>query len=239
MTSAATRVVVWNCFRREPGSPEQVALRDQIAALDPDIVFLTETDTGMLPMAEVAAYPHWNRRRTTERTVIVFSKSGLIAADSIPAVATRMAAGTATTATGPVDCVGVCVPYDGARHRKHEPLPRWQAHLDFLQNLGAFMSSRDSDRPLILAGDFNQTVPRSRAPRLVFEALTTAIGPALNCVTKDLRNERARALIDHVFVSSHFSVQKIQLLPGMSPEGRRLSDHDGIAVDFLLDPERY
>lgn len=230
------KVVVWNCFRRRPGSLEQVALRDRVTAESPDAVFLTETDTGMLPMHEISSEPHWNRRRATERMVALYSRRSWASSPSDhmgKGTAGRVAAGTTAVAGLPVFCIGVCVPYDGARRRKDEPLQRWQAHLGFLEGLGSVISRMNGALPIILAGDFNQTVPRSRAPRGVFEALGAAVGH-ITCVTEGLRDGDGRPVIDHIFVSRHFLADGVRCLPRTGSDGRDLSDHVGIAVDLVL-----
>jgi exonuclease III len=232
-----TKVVVWNCFRRRPGSPEQVALRDRVTAESPDVVFLTETDTGMLPMHEISSEPHWNSRRATERMVALYSRNSWAGSQSDhmgTGTAGRVAAGTTAVAGLPVFCIGVCVPYSGARWRKDEPLPRWQAHLAFLKGLGTAISRLDSALPVILAGDFNQAVPRSRAPRGVFEALGAAAGRHMTCVTEGLRDDDGQPVIDHIFVSRHFLADSVRCLPKTGSDGRDLSDHVGIAVDIGL-----
>ena len=140
------------------------------------------------------------------------------------APAGRLVAATTDTGVGPLRVVGVCIPWrdahvgSGRRDRR-----RWEDHLAFLDALGAFLARQP--RPLVVAGDFNQRLPRARQPEPVYEAL---LGALRDCTiaTADAEPD----LLDHIAHTSELTASCPEIWPGVAPDGRVLSDHGGAGV---------
>jgi hypothetical protein len=87
--------------------------------------------------------------------------------------------------------VGVCIPWSGShvgsgrRDRR-----RWDEHVEFCEILGGILDDLGSSGPVIVAGDFNQRVPRRRQPVRVWEALRAALG-GFEIVTDESRAGQA------------------------------------------------
>lgn len=101
--------------------------------------------------------------------------------------------------------------------------------------------------PIVMAGDLNQTLIPSRGrygSARDREMLLRAFAEAgLKCVTAELLVQDPvvgqKPMVDHICISDGLSrfAQRISWQP-RSPEGRRLSDHHGVAVDLFVDAER-
>jgi endonuclease/exonuclease/phosphatase family metal-dependent hydrolase len=82
----------------------------------------------------------------------------------------------------------------------------------------------------IVAGDFNQRIPRTRQPRNVASALVEALG-SLHVPTAG--EHAVGHLIDHVAVTPAMRVLDVTAWPNVV-DGQRLSDHAGVAVALDL-----
>lgn len=102
----------------------------------------------------------------------------------------------------------------------------WAEHVDFCKLLRPIVSGTQD--PLVVAEDFNQRIPRRRAPEDVFDSLERALDK-LNVVTAgDLDAGR---MIDHVASSSHLEPAGVTTSLNVV-DGNRLTDHSGCAVDY-------
>jgi endonuclease/exonuclease/phosphatase family metal-dependent hydrolase len=139
----------------------------------------------------------------------------------------RFVAGLTDSPLGPVRVIGVCIPWARAHvstgRRDRKP---WQDHLSFLQHLPETLNPA---APLLLAGDFNQTLPRTRAPRAAASALQTALH-GLTTPTANKIPSLDRLLIDHLAHSPHFTTTGIRGIPRHHLSGLPLSDHDGACL---------
>jgi exonuclease III len=207
----------------------------EIARLDADVVCLTEGEAGLLPPtgavvdpAGDAGYPGSPGRRK----LLLWSRSGWRDVDRLgdPALPPgRYVAGTTDTPLGEVRVVGVCVPWrdahvrTGSRDRR-----RWEDHLAYLAALGPLLTEQVARHPrLVVAGDLNQRVPRSRQPVAAWEALRDALAD-LEVLTAGAACE-GRALIDHLAVAPGMVGVVVATIPRRGMDGPR-SDHDGVCV---------
>ena len=75
----------------------------------------------------------------------------------------RMVVATAALPGGPVRIVGVCIPWRDANvntgRRDAQP---WSEHLDYLDRLARLLPTLDPAIPTVIAGEFNQRIPRAR-----------------------------------------------------------------------------
>jgi len=203
----------------------------------PDIVCLTEADRGLLPgdghvVTSDADYgyrsPPWRRK------VVLWSRAPWTETDTIGSSRLpggRFVAATTETPIGPVRFFGLCISWFGA-HVTHgrRDRNRWEEHLLFLEGLQDVFATAVG--PAVALGDFNQTVPRTRAPQAAFNLLTQVFGPALPIVTGGELPGIHRRTIDHVALSKELAAIEIHGIDNEHPEIGPLSDHFGVRIDL-------
>ena len=233
---ADIRVVVWNVEWQSCDSRRGRQIREIIEAEAPDLVFLTEAYSGTLPLREAAASPDYGYQTSDgRRKVLMYSRESWAGVQTHGE--TDMPLGRCVSALTRVRgtqlwCCGVCVPWmmahvaTGAKNRR-----AWEEHRRFLDAFPNALGNTPPAVPAILGGDFNQTIPQSRAPDECYNALLKATGH-LRCVTSGLLPGACSLDVDHVFVSRHFEVNDVRVLPNLGVTGKPLSDHDGISLDL-------
>jgi hypothetical protein len=88
----------------------------------------------------------------------------------------RFIAGRTETPIGPIHVVGVCIPWERAHVSTGRKDRRaWEDHRAYLNGLARILRRDEYSTRTIVVGDFNQTIPRRRAPAAVAEALNDAI----------------------------------------------------------------
>lgn len=230
---AVVRVLTWNLKWATRTSARGRALRQRIVAERPSIVCLTETyddflgDTGFT----VTAGSDWGYPRPGGRRKVVlwsqrpFSSADVLGDEELPPG--RFVAAVTETDLGPVHCLGVCVSWRDAHVRTGKAnKSQWQDHVSFLHALQRVLEAPRGG-PVLLLGDFNQTLPRSRAPEAVHRALSEAIEARLVIATAGLRAADGRLAIDHIAHSSELAATKEESLSSATEDGE-LSDHFGV-----------
>lgn len=226
-------LVVWNVQFRRAVSDRGRLLREAIAACAPDVVCITEAHPDFLdlPHLVLPAGDHGYAAADGRRKVLLWSREPWHAVDPVgdPSMpAGRYVAGRTLTPIGMVGVHGVCIPWAQAHvatgRRDRRP---WEDHMHYLDGLRRVLAS-PSPPPTILAGDFNQAIPRRRAPRAVFDALMATLPPHLRCVTAGPVPMEGLAAIDHVAVTSDLAVLDWRALPRFGPDAIALSDHFGL-----------
>jgi endonuclease/exonuclease/phosphatase family metal-dependent hydrolase len=101
----------------------------------------------------------------------------------------------------------------------------WQDHNTYLTHLTEILTSHRA--PLIIAGDFNQRLPRKYQPINSYQLLVNAI-QYLTVHTKDTTDP---ALIDHIATTNDFELRTRQVIHRQC-DGNALSDHDGVTVNL-------
>ncbi len=205
------------------------ALLDGLA----DVMVVTECTLGVLPPGHVAdAGSDWGYRvdDPTRRKVALWSRWPWTDVDPIghPDLPPgRFVAATTCTPIGDLRVVGVCSPWAGAhvstgrRDRRH-----WQEHQQYLRALPGVLAGQP--QPLVVVGDFNQRLPRSRQPEQVHRLLVDALA-GLTVATSG--ETRASQLIDHIAVSQGLRAAARELIPASDTAGP-LSDHTGVTVEL-------
>jgi endonuclease/exonuclease/phosphatase family metal-dependent hydrolase len=233
---AALTLVNWNLEWAPRSRRERISRR--LDRLAPDVLCATEADREILPrgghVAESGSdygYGHQPARRKA----LLWSRWPLEDVDAVgdPGLPPgRFVAATCRTPFGPLRLVAVCVPWSHARVRRAGRAV-WQDHLDYLERLGPILSSNDRDVPLVVVGDFNQRIPRRRAPIAAAEALRRALGDLVVATAGDLSGID-RQVIDHVAHSPGLRVAGVEGIDRHDADGRRLSDHDAVRVRLLV-----
>ena len=173
----------------------------------------------------------YSNQHPLRRKVSLFSHSEIRDIDEIGSSRLppgRFVAGTTKIGDFDVRLIGVCVPWADAHvSTGRASATRWSEHLQFLQGLAdAVAGNRRHGLPLVLAGDFNQTIREPRAKNLdVVVALDQVLAP-FELVTKNVTGPR---LLDHIAVDKELVDQPVTCTRFVAEiDGKRLSDHDAV-----------
>jgi len=140
----------------------------------------------------------------------------------------RFIAATVQHPVGDIRIYGVCIPWKDAHVRtgRKDRTP-WEDHNTYLDGLQQIMQQAGS--PSVVAGDFNQRIPRVSQPISVAEKLSQCIGGLQVCTALPLE----KPLIDHIAISNHFSFSNVEIIPDRDEHGK-LSDHRGVSAEIAL-----
>ena len=239
MTMPALRLVNWNVEWATLRSRRGKILRQTIEALHPDIICITEghtdfpPDFGHMIISEADyGYP----LKAGRRKVLLWSKRPwrrATVAEEAKMPPGRYVEGVTATPLGDVRVAGVCIPWRHAHvstGRRNRAV--WEDHLRYLAGLKAHIPLL-TDLPLILTGDFNQRIPPARIPARVSQELLSLIeANSLTVATSGPLPGTNHPTVDHIVLSSDLSAARVWALPATTPDGRHLSDHEGVAADI-------
>ena len=237
---ATIRIGTWNTDWAKPGKIPGTIVSEKLAAAKCDILCVTEGFAGILPDGGhvIDAGEDWGCRiKKGRRKVLLWSKHPWTpharARGSAELPNSRFVAGSTETPSGEcLTVVGVCIPWYGAHvmYCNKNRLP-WQDHVAWLAGFAKLRCQFPMSRTVVL-GDFNQTIPRTRAPhraygtlQQAFEGFRFATEPGLAGVSK--------SSIDHIAHSPDLTRKSIGIWPfAKGGDGKHLSDHFGVWVDF-------
>ncbi len=233
------RLVTWNLEWATPSSPRGRELERRLLTQVPDIVVLTETVEDFLAGDGYAICSEPRpmfRGAPRRRKVVIWSRRPWCAVD-VDGRGTltdgRFVRGVTDTPAGPIEVWGVCIPWCDSHVRTGTcDKRRWEDHLGYLRDLGRLLREEPKTLPRIVAGDFNQRIPRQRNPKYAFDALIETFEP-LTLATAGELGPGARQTIDHVAHSADLAASPVTVLSEMDGE-RRLSDHFGVGVELTL-----
>lgn len=233
------RVGVWNvqwATARSRG-PD---VRSKLEAPSADVLVVTEGCEAVLPPGGhvvTSSEDYGYRLVRGRRKVLLWSKRPWEEVDTLGSAALpsgRFVAATTSTPIGVVRVLGVCIPWKDAHVSTGRRDRRvWQHHLAYLDELRAIVA-RQVAGPVVMAGDFNQRVPRDGQPLQVYEALERALTPQLRVATAGKVVGSSGSLIDHVAYSAHLAPARVEAWSRLAETGRQLSDHDGVCVQFIV-----
>lgn len=170
--------------------------------------------------------------REGRRKVVLWSKAPWVNVDVVGHAdlpCGRFVRGTTNTPVGPLDLIGVCIPWSGAHvtsGRRDRNL--WDDHMAYLAALSEVVLKK-SER-LIVLGDYNQKVPRSTAPMRALEALKASILDKMELPTAGNIEPLGCALIDHIAHTRDLRSIEVRTLDNRQDIGPRLTDHVGVAA---------
>ena len=226
-------VGTWNAEWATPNTKAGPRIAEIIQQTLPDIFVLTEGCADLLPKSGfiIDGGTNWGYTPRDERNrkVLAWSKHPWSSVDQIghPGLPPgRFVAGNTQTDIGEIRVIGVCIPWQSAhtttgnKNRKH-----WEDHKTYLTHLAPLITSQGT--PLIVAGDFNQRIPKARQPQQIYEALIDSF-KTLSMAT--IQNAEP-PLIDHISHSEHLTPESLSIIPDSDQIGR-LSDHRGAIVRF-------
>jgi endonuclease/exonuclease/phosphatase family metal-dependent hydrolase len=208
--------------------------------LNADVICLTEGHAGLLPPGgHVAAGQNQGPipQAPDARRVLLWSRSPLTEVDQIgdPDLPHQAFVSARTlTPVGEIDVMCVCIPWsDADMPRFGGSHARWETHEVYLRVLGRMLRERAPERPLVVAGDYNQYLPRIWGPVAMHELLLEALGDLSVATTGEIPGLDAH-VIDHIAHSSELKAVEVGGWPGRDVENRPMSDHSGVRVDFRL-----
>lgn len=233
------RLVNWNIERNGPQTREAVSLLEEIRALSPDLVCLTEAWTTSLDTfgghTLSAKGVAWGRQAEDERKVVLWSPRPWIDIDTMEEVCRFGGAVSGRTELGGqlVRIVGICIPYHMASPFGQVPKEApWRQHELFLGALDLFLRRLGKSEPVIVLGDFNRKIPRAgRTPRKSFEMLEDAFR-GYEIATTGVLEPLESQTVDHAAFAGAFDIMGVKGRPATTPEGLVRSDHFGVVVDF-------
>ena len=226
------RVATWNVEWATPETKAGKRIQQIIKQIDADIFVLTEGCKELMPEGFVLdggtdwGYESEDKRR---RKVLLWSRYPLVESSQgelFQLPDGRFIAATVQHPVGDIRIYGVCIPWKDAHVRtgRKDRTP-WEDHSTYLDGLRQLIQQADS--PLVVAGDFNQRIPRVSQPVLVAEQLSRSLDGLQVCTALPLD----KPLIDHIAVSNHFSFSNVEIIPDRDEHGK-LSDHRGPIVDI-------
>jgi hypothetical protein len=232
----SVRIATWNLEWARPGSKTEQRIQGILNSLDADILVLTEASIETVPQGGyvVEAEGSWGYepKSTSLRKVFMWSKNPwsdvrTVGPDNMPGG--RFVAGRTSTPAGVITAIGVCIPWRDAHVRSGmRNRSQWEDHQSFIESLRPILSC--AKPPFVLAGDFNQKIPRTTAPKDVSECLLEAC-KGLSIVTESTGDV---ALIDHVALSGGLVGNLTRLLPREDKVGK-LTDHIGAVIEFEVE----
>lgn len=227
------KVLTWNLKWAVPGANRERIIRNMLCDADPDLVCLTEAfGTTFPPEGETieAGLGNFFADRKGAKKVLLWSRHGWnnSSIDLGFEPPGRIVSGQAVTTIGPVQVIGVCIPWPGSNTPRFGGTRRaWDDHLAFLETLR--LRLRELQMPTIVIGDFNQRIPAARQPKRVAQALLGAL-ERLVISTEGFRSRDGHLTIDHLAHTSDLKVCDLMELPRRHA-GLELSDHFGLSAE--------
>lgn len=229
-STVATWNTQWATLSTDRGSRVAAILRSMAA----DVIVVTEGARGLLPADGdvLDAGADWGYPiKPDRRKVIVWSRFPLTleTVGAKGATLGRLIVATVSAPAGDLRMIGVCIPWRDAHVRtgRSDATP-WSEHLDFLDQLQDLLTAIDRSTPTIIAGDFNQRIPRVGQPVRVAERLAEVL---TGWTTHTAGSLRHGPHIDHIATNAQLVCRSTSDWPGTDDLGR-LSDHAGVCCRF-------
>lgn len=234
------RLINWNIQRHGPRTRKAVSLVSDIEVLNPDLVILTEAHEGSLDRfgghtLSHRGYHH-DRKRDSERLVLMWSRAPWQEVTLSPDLQHNGGALLGRTHVGgrSVHCLALCIPYHMSWNvpRQAGKIQPWAQHRKFLTLLQAEMPRILQHSPLIIAGDFNQRMPRTRWGAKAPNAHLREVFSETAFVTEGPLAPLDLQTIDHVALSGPLTARSVTALSQFDVNGTERSDHFGVLADL-------
>jgi exonuclease III len=225
----------WNLNWASVNSFRGRELLKKITTIKPEVAVFTEVTTPFLDalgghyvtaQADYGYNSHPNRRKVALWSKQAFFDIDDIGTSQLPTG--RFIAANTETSLGNIRLLGVGISWyaahvsTGQKNRK-----TWEDHRRYLAELKALILKQSN--PMILAGDFNQRIPKQRQPNDIYEVLSAALS-TLTLATSNLTCERGKATIDHIASTPGLTINGIRTHSNYKND-KLLTDHFGIACD--------
>jgi endonuclease/exonuclease/phosphatase family metal-dependent hydrolase len=234
-TPRVRRLATWNVGWAS--GKRQSLVRERIAALDADVIAVTEGTAAALPdeYTIVTGEADWGYREQPPDRRKVILASRLSMSDVVTTGPRGMPSGRIVSATiGDGDQAlrvhAVCIPWSHAHvSTGRRDATAWSQHEAYLRGLGEILKNDDPGLPRIVMGDFNQRIPRSRQPKRMNDLLLECLGE-LRIATSGVLPGLAAPGVNHIAVSPGIEIDDVEGIGRRGPDGRLLSDHDGVVA---------
>jgi Endonuclease/Exonuclease/phosphatase family len=233
------KLINWNLAWAANDSPRGDSILRNVFDCNVQVACFTETFSSFLTEHghTICANPDYGYPiKKDRRKVILWSREPWEDVDALgheDLPGGRFIAGTTQTALGKVRFIGVCIPWSDA-HVASGRCDRtiWEDHLIYVTTMKSILAS--SPKKTLLMGDFNQSLPRSRAPIHVEQALREVLGNRFYVATEGLTDSTGSNCIDHLCYTPELCVDSVSVLPKITGDGLRLSDHFGVLASVRL-----
>jgi hypothetical protein len=233
------RLATWNLAWASPRSAKGARIRSKLAAVAADVWVITEGRLALVPDGGhlIDAGDDWGYGdRGDCRKVVAWSSNPWYETRRVDqgAARGRLVAGVTDSVTGPVRLIAVCIPWRGAHVStgRRDAVP-WAEHREFCEQLRAFRAELDPAVPTIIAGDFNQRIPRTLQPAVVAKELDEAL-EGIRVWTSGQTTEGQ--LIDHIAGdAARLVAARVSAWPASTGQDR-LSDHSGVLCEIKALP---
>ena len=221
------KIATWNLAW--PSHNRQQLAREHLESLDADVIVTTEDK-----LADWEAFPHrvdagpdwgYHVKDQLRRKVVMWSKTPWT---DVRSHGDAMSGRFVAARTQGVDVWGVCIPWrDCHVSTGRKDSKQWDQHIRFCEQL----SELQSTGPTMIAGDFNQKIPKASQPKRAVQSLLAALR-GFEVVTAGLEEQAPtgrRQLIDHV-ATKGFAATGVETWP-FELDDIKISDHSGVAAD--------
>ncbi|MDS1114238.1 endonuclease/exonuclease/phosphatase family protein [Gordonia westfalica] len=234
MTTELT-VATWNIMWANGSSARGRRVRNILREVDADLLIVTEGQRDLLPEGGhiVDAGSDWGydiTKSPERRKTMLWSRKPLTDVTTVPsgAGAGRVLVAHTDTPLGQVRVLAVCIPWASAHvSTGRRDASNWSEHLECCDHIEVLTAGFDPRIPTIVAGDFNQRLPRVRQPIRVHERLLEVLDRWTPHTAGDVRYG---PLIDHI--ASDLSCINLRTWSGTDDVGR-LSDHSGVTCTLV------
>jgi endonuclease/exonuclease/phosphatase family metal-dependent hydrolase len=237
------KITAWNLLWGNPGRQRGNLILERLKNTQADIYVLAEAMSPMISGHIVDAGPDWGYgQQSVKRKIQMISRqpwTDIKREESPAALKGRFICATTKTPIGAVRVIGVCIPWFMAHVTSgRKDASRWSEHLEFLVALQPIIKAEcRRGLPLILAGDFNQCLPRRYARKDVYSALRVALGGALLPSQGIEIPGHSSGLLNHIAIWPMETISaKIENTWSGYEGEHRLSDHAGLCVSLSKNP---
>ena len=231
MSIQQIKLLLWNVEWRKPNTPAGKYIQHYVNSISPEIICYTEVCDGLFPeqgylIESDCDYGYKNRQG---RKVSIWSSEPWSEVDSTGSK--ELPSGRFVTGINMgIRFIGVCIPWRDAHVRTgRKDRTAWQDHSDYLTALHKLVVDYQKDNtPICIMGDYNQRIPRTNQPEIVFTQLNLLLDGNFKTATAEILDPDEKQLIDHISTTAHLEVHVNHIHPKVTAEGLTLSDHVGV-----------
>lgn len=231
------KIATWNTEWRKRHSRDAGLIRERLAAVDSDIVVLTETHFDFLEDWEgysiCGPEEYGEARWRSCRSVLLWSKwpwTGLDTVGSPGIIPGCYVKAISSTPFGEIPVAGIIIPYHmsnvthGTGDRR-----AWEDHESSLDALHGIV--RELPTVSLVMGDFNQRIPFAWGSRRLNKKLLDTFSP-MEIMTGGPIEPIGDLAIDHIACGRAWKANRIEGISNIREDGGRVSDHFGLFAEL-------